>query len=163
MVVINLLKPTPWEWDPFHTWNDRQYPISWTKANCLLVYSLFLLFPFTSMELYSCTNSALIIRFQLVGFSRHIALSLVGSVVLPRTIFWYVYPALILILIFCSSSVLVRLKARLLVWIRENLSELDQPANGEPQLAAEVVLDISHGEEVLPFPEATDDFYPVGL
>ncbi|GMN66420.1 hypothetical protein TIFTF001_035488 [Ficus carica] len=117
------------------------------------------------MNLYLCTNSAVIIRFQLVGFSRHVALSLAGSVVHPRILFWYVYPALILIFIFCSSPVFVRLKTRFLVWIREKLSELDQPANVKPPSAAEAVLDIYRGggEEILPLPEVTDDICPVGL
>ncbi|GMN21083.1 hypothetical protein TIFTF001_045433 [Ficus carica] len=86
------------------------------------------------MDLYPCTNSALIIRFQLVSFSRHIVLSLGGL---------------------CCPSTNSFLK----------LSELDQPANGEPPLAAEAVLDIylGDGDQILPFPEVTADIYPVGL
>ncbi|GMN66415.1 hypothetical protein TIFTF001_035487 [Ficus carica] len=113
MVVMNFLKPTPWEWDLPYL-ERSAVPNGWTKSNYFLVNSLLMiLFSVTSMELCLCTNSALIIRFQLVGFSRHIALSLL--------------------------------------------------VNGEPPPAAQAVFDISHGEEILPFSEVTDDIYLTGF
>ncbi|EXC26764.1 hypothetical protein L484_023380 [Morus notabilis] len=95
----------PWGWDAFSLLKDPNQT-TWTQK-CVHVF-LFLLPSFTSITL-SLARPAAAIRFQFPNFSRHIALSLVCSLLFPQALFWFLYPAILMFSRFLGCVNIIRL------------------------------------------------------
>ncbi|GMN66413.1 hypothetical protein TIFTF001_035482 [Ficus carica] len=111
-IFINCLKfiseALPWGFDAFHVVDPNR--TSWTKISFLVFMLLF--FSFTSITVSPTRrrpNSAFI-RFRLQNFSPQVAVSLLASLFFPQTLFWFLYPS-ILILNHLLGLVNVRLLA----------------------------------------------------
>ncbi|GMN21080.1 hypothetical protein TIFTF001_045432 [Ficus carica] len=145
-IFINLLKShsraLPRDWDAFGVLSSNEIP--WINISfhvCLL-----LLFSFTSITLalphpnYS-PNTAVLLRFRFGNFSPHIAVSLVCSFVFPQALFWFMYPA-ILVLIPFLRWLNVKLSA-LPVWnlhINSTLTRREQTNNVHVELSHQVPI-----------------------
>ena len=98
-VVINLLKSQTkahtGDWDAFSLLHNPN-EVSWIKISFHI--SLLVLFSCTSITFTRrpSPNTALIC-FQFGNFSPHIAVSFVCSLVFPQALFWFVYPAILII------------------------------------------------------------------
>ena len=99
--LVNSLKslvalPRDYVWDPFHTIDH----LSWINL-CLFLFIL-ALFSFTSTNIAVPhpasvhTSSASCVHLRLGDFSLPTTLSLMASLIFPQTLFWYIYPILML-------------------------------------------------------------------
>ena len=117
-IFINLLKSfseaLPWDWDAFRMFDPKQ--TSWTKFSFHVLLLLF--FSSTSITfilLFRPWPNSALIRFRFGDFSPHIAVSHVCSLVFPQALFWYMYPAILVVNHFLGWFKYVKLSA-LPVW-----------------------------------------------
>ncbi|RVW18066.1 hypothetical protein CK203_114286 [Vitis vinifera] len=91
-----------WDWDPYNIMGD----LSWMKVICFL---LLLGFSFISIEgppTPSINPRYVRLRLSVEYFSIPMAISLIASLIVPRTLFWYIFYPMIMLQPCCSPWLL---------------------------------------------------------
>ncbi|GMN66416.1 hypothetical protein TIFTF001_035481 [Ficus carica] len=93
-------------------------------------------------------NNTNLIRFQFGNFSLHLTISLIASLVLPRTLFLYAYPTILIFALCFSSLLFLQLKGEIDIEAQGPLPQhgsVDQISPEDGDSLAEPIDGIMHG------------------